>query len=380
MAVTPQQLAVLLRQGQQMERDSASYLQPPRQGAMHWTQGLAGVLGGVGGNYMQTSAAQQEGEQQKLAAELLGDMYQSGDASAAMQNPWAAEEARKFQAQAPQREFQQWKMGQAKANAPLERRQLELANQYRQAQINAANKAAQPKPKWTKIGRDSMGQDIYGWVDPATRQVIPQTLPGVQPARTPDQGQIEPGKPGSTFSLGDPPPGVDPAEYRKYASRRAAESVVAARQSYPGVAASVERMNNTISGIVNSPAWDRSTSVITGPLLSVSEDAKAFDDMVEQVRGGAFVQAFQDIKGGGAITETEGRAATQALARLQRASVGSENFKKALTDFQKELKKLQKIAAWKAGYEMPDDQGPGVINDDVKKRADEILRKRGIIQ
>jgi flagellar protein FlgJ len=53
---------------------------------------------------------------------------------------------------------------------------------------------------------------------------------------------------------------------------------------------------------------------------------------LEQLQGGAFLQAFNTLKGGGAITEAEGRKAEQAIARMQR-SQGEGDFRLALQDF-----------------------------------------------
>jgi hypothetical protein len=177
MVTTPEQLAVLLRQGQQMERDSANYLQPPRQGAMHWTQGLAGVLGGVGGNYLQSSAAQQTGEgrmtgEKDLAAGMQGDQQAL---ARALQNPWVGDKARQWQAQAPQREFQQWKMGQAKANAPLERQLLQARIQKARRASAEANSGDPRFGKTGAIFQDPRTGQYYTvqFADDGTRKISP---------------------------------------------------------------------------------------------------------------------------------------------------------------------------------------------------------------
>jgi antitoxin component HigA of HigAB toxin-antitoxin module len=51
----------------------------------------------------------------------------------------------------------------------------------------------------------------------------------------------------------------------------------------------------------------------------------------EQVSGQAFLAAFNQLKGGGAITEREGAAATAAMARLDRAQ-GEADYRQALND------------------------------------------------
>lgn len=59
--------------------------------------------------------------------------------------------------------------------------------------------------------------------------------------------------------------------------------------------------------------------------------------LIEQAQGQAFLQAFETLKGGGQITEQEGKAATNAMARLQR--------KQSDEDFRGAAKELQKILA-----------------------------------
>lgn len=56
-----------------------------------------------------------------------------------------------------------------------------------------------------------------------------------------------------------------------------------------------------------------------------------FMAMLAQLEGGAFLQAFQALKGGGPITDVEGQKATQAIARAQTAQ-SEAGFKKSMND------------------------------------------------
>lgn len=60
-------------------------------------------------------------------------------------------------------------------------------------------------------------------------------------------------------------------------------------------------------------------------------DATNFKTVVDQLGGAAFLQAFQQLKGGGAITEVEGKKATDAMARLNTAQ-SDEEFKASLEE------------------------------------------------
>lgn len=57
-----------------------------------------------------------------------------------------------------------------------------------------------------------------------------------------------------------------------------------------------------------------------------------FDRMLEQVLGGAFLEAYERLKGTGQITEIEGQKATQAITRMGRA-VSESEFLAAATEF-----------------------------------------------
>lgn len=336
--LSPEDYAQLLRQAEMENRAGLEMNQAPR----HWTQALAGALNQGLSGYREGQAREQYGSTQDHARKSLAAMLQGNPEAlaAAMSNPVSAQQAFQYQMTAPQREAQAFNLAQAKANAPLERQLME-------AKLKAAT--APSAPKFTKLGTDAYGQERYGFVDPRTGQITPYAMPGVTPGQMPSQAVQGNG---GVNSIPPPPPGVNAQEYYKQASKELAKTSVAARQNWPSVNAKIDNALGVIDGVLNSPAFERSTSVITGPLPSLSADARNFDEMVEQLRGQAFVQAFQDIKGGGAITETEGRAATQALARLRSAQVGSGNFKKALADFKREMIKLREIAAEKAGVDL----------------------------
>lgn len=84
-----------------------------------------------------------------------------------------------------------------------------------------------------------------------------------------------------------------------------------------------------IDGIMNHPALRLATgaTAFTGALPGTP--MMDFRSRVEQLQGQAFLQAFESLRGGGAITEIEGRKATDAIARLNR-SVSAADFRQAL--------------------------------------------------
>jgi hypothetical protein len=81
-------------------------------------------------------------------------------------------------------------------------------------------------------------------------------------------------------------------------------------------------------------------------VFSASHDTES---RIAQLKGKAFLSAFESLKGGGAITEAEGSKATDALARLNNLKQSDEGFKQALQDFRNEVIGLVKIAEQRAG-------------------------------
>ncbi|WP_208507949.1 hypothetical protein [Variovorax paradoxus] len=79
-------------------------------------------------------------------------------------------------------------------------------------------------------------------------------------------------------------------------------------------------------------------------------DAKNFQVMLDQIRGGAFMSAYQSLRGGGAITEKEGEKAQSAIARIDRAQ-STEEFQRGLRDYRDVLKRGYERARQQLGIE-----------------------------
>ena len=91
---------------------------------------------------------------------------------------------------------------------------------------------------------------------------------------------------------------------------------------------------------------------------------------LEQLQGGAFLQAFSTLKGGGAITEVEGQKAEKAIARMQR-SQSEDDFKSALKDFRDAIDiGLQKLRRAAAGGEAPQSAPAATTNLKAKYGLD----------
>lgn len=74
--------------------------------------------------------------------------------------------------------------------------------------------------------------------------------------------------------------------------------------------------------------------------------------LIEQVKSRAFLEGFNNIRGGGAITEAEGQKATTALIRAQNAQ-SYEAFLEALADFKYQVQTGMELARRQAGVGGP---------------------------
>ncbi len=119
-----------------------------------------------------------------------------------------------------------------------------------------------------------------------------------------------------------------------------------------------------IDAVINDPNLDLAIGV-GGVLPAIPGTPQAgVVARIEQLQGTAFLQAFESLKGGGQITEVEGRKATQAIARLNRAQ-RREDFVTALNDLREIVSTARNRAARKLGGGSPAASGqqPGGVVD-----------------
>jgi hypothetical protein len=111
---------------------------------------------------------------------------------------------------------------------------------------------------------------------------------------------------------------------------------------------------NGLTAVEADPALPGILGLIEGRLPAKTQAQANLMAKYEQITGRAFLEAFETLKGGGQITETEGIKATQALGRLQRTQ-SPKVFKESLYEFsdivrqglaraQKELATIPEIA------------------------------------
>lgn len=86
-----------------------------------------------------------------------------------------------------------------------------------------------------------------------------------------------------------------------------------------------------------------------------------FSAMQDQLKGKIFLQAYGDLRGGGSITEVEGRKATDALARLSNTQT-KEGYLSALNDLESVINTGASRAAQNAQRLQPNAGGTGPVS------------------
>ncbi|MCP5037158.1 MAG: hypothetical protein GY945_06105, partial [Rhodobacteraceae bacterium] len=119
-----------------------------------------------------------------------------------------------------------------------------------------------------------------------------------------------------------------------------------------------EQMLSTIDSVMNDPALGFATGLTSLTSRIPGTGAYRAGTKIAQLKGQIFMQAYENLKGGGVITEIEGEKAEAALARLD-PGMKDEDFIEALNELkavvEAGLKRAQSIASPRAS-ELSDDQ------------------------
>lgn len=135
-----------------------------------------------------------------------------------------------------------------------------------------------------------------------------------------------------------------------------------AQLALPGAEGLAEQVKKQVIELSADPYLPNMVGPMASRLPNITGDAARVQAKMDQLQGGAFMQAREMLKGGGQITDYEGRKAEEAYARLAVAQ-NVEDYKKALQDFNMYvdmgLKKLRAQASMGGGAQQPAQQ-----NDD----------------
>jgi hypothetical protein len=156
------------------------------------------------------------------------------------------------------------------------------------------------------------------------------------------------GKDGSVIST--IPKDIAGAETQKVVGKNEGEKIVGRE----GAIAQARDMKTAIDGLISAPGRAGATGgtrMLNAPfgITRPGSETANFEARLAQLQGKAFLQAFESLKGGGQITEREGIAAQNAIARLD-PNQSDDAFLEAL----QELKRISENAEARAmGKEPP---------------------------
>ncbi len=144
-------------------------------------------------------------------------------------------------------------------------------------------------------------------------------------------------------------PKYDPDTQRRVAEgKESGKKTAGAKFDLPTAEANADRVLKTIDDALADPSLKNVTGGFAGRLPALFGQQARGVARVEQLKGGAFLAAYQELKGGGHITEIEGEKATQAIARLNRTQ-DYKDFISALRDLRAVIKRGRDVARQKAG-------------------------------
>jgi hypothetical protein len=112
-----------------------------------------------------------------------------------------------------------------------------------------------------------------------------------------------------------------------------------ARVEAPKVVQQGEQAIKLVDDLLASPGFKQAVgaSRMLGVQKIPGTAAKDFDIRLDQLKGQQFLQAYETLKGGGQITEAEGKKATDAISRMNAAGSETE-FENAAREFQGVIK------------------------------------------
>jgi hypothetical protein len=115
------------------------------------------------------------------------------------------------------------------------------------------------------------------------------------------------------------------------AQKQVGEATGKVAAGLPDAVAKAEEASALINSLKTHPGRKLATGATSYLPAVAGTDAKDFSVKLDQLKGTVFLQAYSQLKGGGAITETEGLKAEQAIARLNTAQSEGQ-FVKALDE------------------------------------------------
>ena len=367
---------MLMEDGSQMPQGqmvSGHYVAPSI--TQYLAQALKSGLGGSIARGVPDQMADMSRAQQDYQMQQFNSLFGSGAGGASGSSPFAAQDPQREALIAQLVGMDKYALEKLKQSAPTnEQKNLGFMPQDQRNQVIAA-------PFINEMGSGG----VQNFLDPASGRVVAQPVPGYTDIQAQQAGATagaqEQAKAGLDLVEVPMPDGSKQMMTRADASKVISgggfqqettqqpagqagytppESVREARAAIGQTEADIGQMTNLIDMTLNHPGLSSAVGwqgMIPDSVIPAGTEAANFMSVLDQLKGKAFLEAFESLKGGGAITEREGEAATKAMARLSRAQ-SEDAFKQSLNEFKGVLNSALERARSKAGVQSQDSQQP----------------------
>lgn len=142
---------------------------------------------------------------------------------------------------------------------------------------------------------------------------------------------------------------------QKAAGAATGKAMGEAKAALPAVVQSTAETLGLLDTLANDKYLDSMLGAFGGRTPDLSPDANRVAAKMAQVSGTAFLTAFQKLRGGGQITEVEGRKATEAISRLENRKQDPAAYREAIEDLRRIARNGLIRAQVDAGQRPPDD-------------------------
>lgn len=247
-----------------------------------------------------------------------------------------------------------------------------------QARLQYANSIKDPQEKqsfinavYSEIGNTPQREQLgAAWTAALSGKSIP-----AQPAASAPQAAAS----GTPSGLYFPTPAeleaekamaVSPIEVNKTIATERGKRVEQADFNLPKVVATAENAIANVDAIMNHPGKKTALGVsgYVDPRNYIpGTDAMDFKQRMGQLEGQVFLQAFESLKGGGQITEVEGKKAQNALVRASRAQ-SQRAFDEAMSEYKGIIQRGASVAK---------QQAAGQSSAVPSQSVDSLLKKYG---
>lgn len=147
------------------------------------------------------------------------------------------------------------------------------------------------------------------------------------------------------------------AEAEKASGAAQGKATAEAQAGLSSAVAKADQAIGLLTSIRDDPALPSITGMFQGRVAPMTQAGTDLNVKIEQAQGQVFLEAFQSLKGGGAITEVEGKKAEQAIARMSRAQ-STEAYQAGLNELIGVIEAGKQRALQKAGQAAPTPVAP----------------------